>query len=243
MVSSATYLCCTEDPHLSAVARHLIWVAGRGGYAVLKCASAVLNRYHLQYVVDEEGITDPNRDRVAPKRLLCFLREAQKEQLEGTLSAKVIHSVFSNQCRQDGWDFAGSHAWLTDGRLRAQNEALIVAAQDGVIHTRAYRARVLKETVSPTYRVCRQAPETIGHLLSGCEPMMWTLYKERHDRVLYKLVLALARTAGLTVPERLRWGPQGWDGVAVMQDSELKITVDVSIPTDRAATGQLPLEL
>ena len=45
-------------------------------------------------------------------------------------------------------------AWLLDGRVQVQTEALIMAAQDGVILTGAYRNRVMGKAVSLVCRVC-----------------------------------------------------------------------------------------
>ena len=54
-----------------------------------------------------------------------------------------------------GWDTTLSHQWLKDGRLQARTESLIVAAQDGIIHT---CARVLKiPNLSPKCRVYGRA--------------------------------------------------------------------------------------
>ena len=82
----------------------------------------------------------------------------------------VIHGVFFKQC-QEGWDTLGSHAWLLDRRVQAWTEAMIMAAQDGVILTRAFRSRVMGTAILPACRVCKGAPETIGHILSSCAPL------------------------------------------------------------------------
>ena len=99
-----------------------------------------------------------------------------------------------------------------------------MAAQDGVILTRAYRARVLKEPVPQACRVCKKAPET----MSACEQLHWTLHKERHDRVMYRLMLAQAAKYQLAVPQGLRWGPDGWKGVAVLEGPDAKLSVDLN---------------
>ncbi len=101
----------------------------------------------------------------------------------------TIHGVFYKQSQKKGMDPQGLHAWLADGRLQARTEGFIIAALDGIVHTRAYRARVLEDSVSTVCRACRTSRETVGHLLSSCEPLKWNLYKDRHDRVLYQLVL------------------------------------------------------
>ena len=147
---------------------------------------------------------------------------------------------FSKQCLKPGWDTSGSYGWLADGRLRADTEGLIFAAQDGVLLTRAYQMRVMKADVPISCKVCKQAPETIGHLLSGCEHLKWMLYKQCYDRILYQLVLALCRKLGLSMPEALKWGSLGWDGVGVMEGNNVKLAVDISIPTDRQMTEWRP---
>ena len=65
------------------------------------------------------------------------------------------------------------------------------------------------------------------------------LYKQRNDRFLYQMVLILCKKH-ITVPESLRWGPSGWDGVAVLEGSEVRLVVDLSIPTDRQLMERRP---
>ena len=74
------------------------------------------------------------------------------------------------------------------GRFRGRTEALIVAAQDGVVHTRTYRVRVLKEWDCASESCRLSAQETLGHILSSCPQHAQSLYKERHNRILYQVV-------------------------------------------------------
>ena len=53
-------------------------------------------------------------------------------------------------------------------------------------------------------------------------------------------VNALQKPQFITVPESLRWGPSGWDGVAVLEGSEVRLVVDLSIPTDRQLMERRP---
>lgn len=107
-----------------------------------------------------------------------------QDKLVAALAPKKIHGVFFNTNLKESRNAKLTHEWLRNGSQRAEMEALIVAAQDGVVMTRAYLAQVLKMPVSVLCRRCHKMPETIGHILSRCEQHFWSLYKERHDRVL-----------------------------------------------------------
>lgn len=88
--------------------------------------------------------------------------------------------------------------------------------------------------------MCREEDETIGHIVSACRSHMWSLYKERHDRVVYQLMLALAKRLAVKVPDSMKWGVDGWHGVAVMDGDKAKIVVDLSMPTDRQLRDRCP---
>lgn len=55
---------------------------------------------------------------------------------------KCIHGVFAAKTLGLECNKKVTHMWLKVGRLSSETEGLIVAAQDGVVHTAAYRARV-----------------------------------------------------------------------------------------------------
>ena len=239
IISTSVYLVTSSDPHLRAVVKHQLWLSGRNRYSNLQEAQRTLERLQVPLSLSESGV-HMDREPVPPRQVSKMVKTAQMEALQEALCQKKIHGVFFKQCLEPDRDTSGCHIWLSDGRLRADTEALIVAAQDGVIHTRAYQVRVLKLDVPQTCRVCHSAPETVGHVLSCCEPLSWTLYKQRHDRVLYQMVLMLCKKHNITVPESLRWGPSGWDGVAVLEGSEVRLVVDLSIPTDRQLTERRP---
>jgi len=128
-----------------------------------------------------------------------------------------------------GNDQDGCHAWLTDGRVRAETEALVIAAHDGVLWTNKYQAEVVRNGTQPSCRVCHNGDETISHILTSCEANTWSLIKERHDRVVYQMV---AKSQYLKVPDSWGWRAEGWQGVGVIEGDKAKLVVDVSIPTD-----------
>ncbi len=76
----------------------------------------VLAKCKVKVVLDEEGITGPDGNRLAPKDLIQDLKRAQIEEGEQILvpELKKYHGVYYTQCQQEGWDRTGSHTWLTD---------------------------------------------------------------------------------------------------------------------------------
>ena len=133
---------------------------------------------------------------------------------------------------KEGTDHKASVRWLQDGLLDAETEGTIIAAQDGVTHTRAYRTRILKDPGLPRCRACGKWDETIGHILLACSFHSWGLYKERHDRVLYLLVQAICSSMGLRTQSV--WRFRGGVAVpAVLGTKRKQVKVDQVIPTDR----------
>ena len=175
-----------DDELLQAVLRHQLFLATNGEYSTLRTASSILQQYELcPYLVEifqtgDEGMGE--------------LKAAQAVKLVSALTAKPIHKVYFEQASTaEGVDTEGTFGWLTDGRFRAETEGLVIAAQDGVILTNRYKHTVLRTSTTSLCRVCREGEETIGHIMSSCGPHKWSLYKERHDRVVYQLMMALAK--------------------------------------------------
>ena len=50
----------------------------------------------------------------------------------------------------------------------------------------------------------------------------------------------LAIKYGIVLPDDLKWGPSGWKGVGVLNGRDLKLVIDVSVPTDRQLSATRP---
>ena len=194
VVASELYLVnAVEDELLQAVVRHHLFLVSKGRHSNLETACNILRQYDV--FTDLEERVRSGESIPTTREGILQLKAAQVVKLVGTLTAKPIHKVFYQQASAaEGVDTEGTFAWLSDGRLRAETEGLVIAAQDGVILTNRYKHTVLGTGVSPTCRVCREEAETIGHIMSSCKPHMWSVYKERHDRVIYQLMKAFAKS-------------------------------------------------
>ena len=57
----------------------------------------------------------------------------------------------------------------------------MVAMKDGVTKTKAYRNRILKESVDPTCGLCGGGgSETVGHILTSCANSLFQLILNCH---------------------------------------------------------------
>ena len=238
MISLVAYLTASDDPLLQAVVIHQQYLLRRGKYSILREARQVAEQL-TGVALTDRGLWHDDAV-LRPSRAVGMLKKAQYNTLRERLGRKTIHGKFFLQCQTDGWDEQGSHLWLQKGKLTSVSEGLILAAQDGVVHTKAYQARVMRKPIDQQCRVCGKEAETLGHLLSSCEPMKWTLYKARHDRVLYQIVLLLSDVYKIPFPESMRWTVTGWSGVGVLEGNGVKLKVDMCSPTDRALHERRP---
>ena len=69
---------------------------------------------------------------------------------------------------------------------------------------------------------------------------MWSLYKERHNRVMYFVMLALTKWLAVRVSASMKWRVDSWHGVAVSDGAKPKTIVDLSLPTDRQLCDRQP---
>ena len=118
--------------------------------------------------------TDPSQNSVREwRRVARELWETQTERLKSNLAEKSNQGSYHRQVTQ-----RESYVGLSEGRLRPQTEALILAAQDDMPHTRWYQNRILRNSSLLMCRECGKAMETVKYILNMGEPKEFSLYKE-----------------------------------------------------------------
>ena len=124
-------------------------------------------------------------------------REEKLSSLREALARKVVHGKYGSQMRSEN-----AFLWLQEGKVDAQTSALVMAAQDAAIRTRAWQARFVGGT--GRCRVCGNGRETIGHILAMCQPHQWTMYKPKHDEVARCIQWSVARALDLIAQSESR---------------------------------------
>ena len=226
-VSAALYTLRSEDPQVQG-AKGMCSADGRRERNLIGEARSILGKHQLEAYGTDWTPTD---SRSPPVKVVCGeLKKRQEQETEERLHAKTIHGVYARQLAGGNVAAGASTRWLTDGFLQPQTEATIIAAQDGVTHTRAYRTRVLKKSGPAVCRMCGTGTETLGHILSSCPTHEFQAYMERHNRVLYLLVRAILSSLGLKIPKELT-RPGGVARPGVYGTKQQEVRVDQLIPT------------
>ena len=127
-------------------------------------------------------------------------REGKLSSLRETLARKVVHGKYGSQMRSEN-----AFLWLSEGKVDARTSALVMAAQDAAIRTRAWEARFVGG--SDRCRVCANGREAVGHILAMCQQHQWTMYKPKHDEVVRCIQWSVARVLDLMVHSESRTVP------------------------------------
>ena len=125
--------------------------------------------------------------------------------------------------------------WLNKGNLTANTESLIMAAQEQVLPTRQLQTEIYYTKDDPRCRLCKDAPETIQHIISGCKQLAGNAYTERHNHVTGVVYRSLCDEYGLNKPQHW-WEAPG----KVNENDRAKILWDFYIRTDKHVLANQP---
>ena len=227
MIATALYLHSNQDFQVRDAMHYLEQFAKPIKKGPVQNALEIAQKYEIGDLlrVGKEG--DRTQD---PRSTIREIRARQRQGLGEDQAGKAIHGIFQAVVDRRGCDRTATYAGMKSGRIRAETESLIIAAQDGIIHIAAYRHGMIKDGRGPTCWECGTIMETMGHILAACPDYKWNLYKKRHDAVLDMLVGAVAERLGIAIPKN-RWTRSGTAMSAVYEGERATVLVDQCIPT------------
>lgn len=114
-------------------------------------------------------------------------------------------------------------------------EALILAAQEQALATRAIERDIYHTRTDGKCRLCKQYDETIHHVIAGCSTLAATSYTERHNQVALVIHRGICKKYGLPVPEEWYQLPE-----SVVENERVKVLWDFSIQTDKQVIANKP---
>ena len=102
--------------------------------------------------------------------------EIEKEHMEELQKMKLHGQFFKEQEAIPDVDKKLSHQWLEQSHLRFETESLICAAQEQALKTRYIQKKIWGSKCSPMCRLCKEKPETVAHIVSGCKMLAANKY-------------------------------------------------------------------
>ena len=100
-----------------------------------------------------------------------------------TCSEKPQHGIFFKLLENPTVSRKLSIAWLDKAHLSPQSELYIMAAQELALFTRWHERHILKKQIDDKCRVCHAKPQSMSHILSGCDILAKKEYLDRHNGV------------------------------------------------------------
>ena len=93
-----------------------------------------------------------------------------------------------------------SFKWMKHTGLKRETEGLITAAHNQALNTRYYSKHIIKQGTTDRCRMCHTQPETVEHIISGCQPLA-DQDLNRHNQVAAQLHLDICRHYGIKVEQ------------------------------------------
>ena len=163
-------------------------------------------------------------------------KEIDEEHDDQLNKMKVHGQYFKMQKETPEVDMIASRRWLEKAHLRFETESLLCAAQEQALATNNAKAHIWKQQgVSPLCRLCKEHPETINHIVSGCKCLAANKYLFRHDQIGKYLHWQILKDIGYKVP--LNWTHHQpmqttlWKGVYILWD--MAITTDKRVKCNK----------
>jgi hypothetical protein len=223
IVSLAQYIHSASDSNLQLVNRHHQQLSNQT--SIIKLAQIFTGQPFEQRTA---GLAT----REAKKARRAYVKGRHEETSE-RWGASRRAGAFAELLERDNIDKAGSLEWLKRGVLRFDGERIILGAQDQALYTNGLK-KILGLTEDNTCRFCREAVESMNHLLSGCKVLLLEgRYTDRHNCVCRVIHWKLSKHYGFKV-ESNSWKHEP---PPFLENESVKITYDRSIPVARHITN------
>ena len=147
---------------------------------------------------------------------------------------RPLHGTYHRQI-SEVCDAEKTYQWLKKCNLTANTEALILAAQEQALPTRQIQTQIYHIRTDASCRLCKQAPESIQHIISGCKQLAGSAYTERHNHVAGMVYRSLCAQYDLSQPHYWWEIPD-----KVNENDQVKILWDFYIQTDKHVLANQP---
>nr|CAH7767457.1 unnamed protein product [Callosobruchus chinensis] len=225
VLATACYVTRSTDPLICFVREHE--KAGKGAFLF---KAAIRAAEELSLTIDFTRRCQQSITELAPAQLKTHIKAAEVEFLLKLHKDKPMHGIFYKHLEEHGLSQQLTFSFLRSSGLKSETEGFIMACQDCVFNTLVYRSRVMGVNVPDARcRACRQAPETLMHLLSACRTYAGTAYVHRHNAALRVLYYHLRHSYGIDETPVLPYAPG--DIESVVENERCRIYWNYSFAT------------
>src|SRR5215469_9626870 len=168
------------------------------------------------------------------KMKVKYLKERFKEKRENKHITQWKQQVTAKDYREilelPYIDKEKSVAMFCRGTLRAEEERMIRAAQDKTVRTKWQRKHIEKENISDLCRICNHYPETIPHIIAGCEILLNRgSYTDRHNIICKYIHFKLCHLYAIETETNSYYKHNPPE---IAENNQVLLLYDYSIPTD-----------
>ena len=110
---------------------------------------------------------------------------------------KAMHGKLPKYLDKCHVDVELSFEWKRHAGLKGEIEGLITAAWDEALNMRYYSKYIIKQGTTDRCRMCHTQPETVQHIISGCQTLAADQYLNRHNQVAAQSHLDICRHYGI----------------------------------------------
>ncbi|KAI5750850.1 hypothetical protein M8J77_001785 [Diaphorina citri] len=165
------------------------------------------------------------------------IKQTYMKKNENEWKNEPLHGQFKRQVEEDqSLDEKKTFDWMKTGKIKGVSEAYITSAQDQALRTKYYDKHILKLNNDDKCRLCKTQPETITHVISGCQQLAKHEYTNRHNRVCIYVHYQICKHFKFPVSEK--WYQHNPD--PVMSNDDVVVLYDQSIQTDRTILSNRP---
>jgi len=167
IINFSAYLVSSEDSFLQTSSN---WQLTRGEKSIHQRSQTYCGEINS----DVNEMTELSKQQRKAK-----IKTARITKLKEELLHKNTHGQFCRHLDQPQIDQRASNQWLRSASLKRTTESMICAVQEQAISTKYIQKNVFKTVNDDQCRLCKEAPETIHHVISGCTMMAPTKYLQR----------------------------------------------------------------
>ena len=128
--------------------------------------------------------------------------------------------------------------WLKKGYLDKRTEGYIFSAQEQALQTNWLKSRITGGEVDRMCRKCKQYPEKVSHIVSGCSKLASSAYRKRHDRMGLRVYWEICKNYGIKCSEK--WYQETPDSVRISNCGKFEIWWDRKVETPKPLEANRP---